>query len=327
MTPELQERLCYTATQCRSYEAAAKTAAKWGVEVDASAIFKHVQRIGADTRMEHELQTSRALDVRTRQEVIKEARAAAPRNPFSLVIMMDGWMIRERGEQWGLKPPQAQAQRVEWREMKTAIVFRLENRVETQSARRIVLEKHWTAHRGDPHEFGRRVYALALRHGMVQAQNIYVVADGAVWIWNIVEDRFGQARPLLDFYHASQHLWAVARAVYPDDKAARDWVEPLLRRLRHGGERGVLNSLRDLGRLAEKLDEQTAKDLQREINYFETHREHIGYQQAAAEGRPIGSGAIESSCSQLQDRFKRTGQFWKKTGCANLMALDLGHYS
>jgi hypothetical protein len=32
---------------------------------------------------------------------------------------------------------------------------------------------------------------------------------------------------------------------------------------------------------------------------------------------------MESTCAQMQDRFKRTGQFWILSGHSNLMALDL----
>ena len=34
----------------------------------------------------------------------------------------------------------------------------------------------------------------------------------------------------------------------------------------------------------------------------------------AAKGSPIGTGAMESTCGQLQTRVKRTGQFWKPAG-------------
>jgi len=72
-----------------------------------------------------------------------------------------------------------------------------------------------------------------MRHGLGRARDVLVVADGAVWIWNLVGDRFANARQRLDLAHASQHLWAVARASHPDDEAtARAWVEPVLAKLR-----------------------------------------------------------------------------------------------
>jgi hypothetical protein len=61
--------------------------------------------------------------------------------------------------------------------------------------------------------------------------------------------------------------------------------------------------------------------LRREIAYFQTHREHLHYQALAAKGSPIGTGAMESTCGQLQTRVKRTGQFWKPTGLAHMLAL------
>ena len=323
MTPELQERLCFTATQTLSYEAAAQVAAKWGSGVSCSAVYQHVQRRGETTRRERAAEVERALDVNTRAEVVAAARAAAPSGEFSLVLMLDGWMIRERGEQWGLEPPEAAGERVDWREVKSGIVFRLEDRAESSGGRRMVLEKHIEAYRGDPYEFGRRFYALALRQGLMQAQRVYVVADGAVWIWHVVEDRFSHAIPLLDFHHASQHLWAVAHAVSPQDDDARAWVVPLLHQLRHGGEAGVLHGLQGLLELFLDLNEEQRHTVEGAQNYFETHRDRLGYQRAADLGCPVGSGAMESTCSQLQDRFKRTGQFWIFQGHSNLMALDL----
>jgi hypothetical protein len=233
-------------------------------------------------RQRNETQTERALNVATRAEVIAEAGRTAPRGEFSLVLMVDAWKIRERGGQWGHKPADETAQRVEWRDVKTGIVFRVEDRAQTQSGRHMVLEKHTVAYRGDPHEFGRRFYALALRRGLAQARTVYVVADGAVWIWNLVEDRFSQATALLDFYHGSQHLWAVAHALYPDSDEARAWVTPLLHQLKHGEEVRVLNGLHGLSELLEQLSPEARQTVQREQAYFDSHKGRLAYSQAAA---------------------------------------------
>ena len=37
-----------------------------------------------------------------------------------------------------------------------------------------------------------------------------VIADGAVWIWSLVDDRFQDAVQRLDLWHANSYLWAVA---------------------------------------------------------------------------------------------------------------------
>ena len=39
-------------------------------------------------------------------------------------------------------------------------------------------------------------------------------------------------------------------------------------------------------------------------------------------GEPLGSGAIESTCRQLQCRMKRGGQFWSTAGDEALLCLE-----
>lgn len=323
MSPVLEEKLCFTATLTGSYEQAAEVAGKWGVEVDKSTIHTHVQLAGDRASAKRQERVERALDPSTRAEVVCEAGKECPPGEFSLVIMMDGWMVRERGPQWGLKPPDRPGERVSWHEMKSAIVFRVEQRAVSQSGRRMIVEKYYVSQRGGPDELGREIYAEALRRGLNQAKRVYVVADGAVWIWNVVEDRFPQAVGVLDFYHASEHLWAVAREMFKDDDDARAFVEPLLHSLNHGREARVLKTLANLSGACAGLSEESRRIVDQNVQYFDRHREHMHYHRVAKQGCPKGSGAMESTCSQLQGRFKRTGQFWTIPGEARLMALEL----
>src|SRR5262249_54246597 len=88
LSPELESRLAYTASETASYEAAAKMAARWGSPVSDGCIHQHVQELG---------QSAARLDLPT--------PASQPGEPeFSLVIMLDGWMARERGPDWGAGP-------------------------------------------------------------------------------------------------------------------------------------------------------------------------------------------------------------------------------
>ena len=77
------------------------------------------------------------------------------------------------------------------------------------------------------------VYAEALRRGLTKAAEVLVIADGAIWIWNLVENRFRSATQRVDLYHVKQHLWSVARELYNQDTAqARLWLRPLFRQLK-----------------------------------------------------------------------------------------------
>lgn len=335
ITPHLQQVLGYTATECGSYQKAATMAKTWGVKIGSTTIHKQVQILGQKALRQEELRTERALDPHTRPAVAREAQAQAPNalKVFSLVIMMDAWKGRERGPDWGLIPATAAGSRVEWRDLKLAVIYRLDQVVEKPPAngdpatrpRRQILEKFWVAAASgtDPQQFGRQVHAEALRRGLSHARYVFIVSDGAVWIWNIVADRFVGAMEELDFYHASEHLWDVARDLYPEPTLARQWVEPLLHQLRHGQEEQVLKTLESLPEEARKLDRLLSELVQTEINYFENNRNRLHYQDNTAKGFPAGSGAVESACSQFQDRFQRTGQFWKSQSMGSLQALKV----
>jgi hypothetical protein len=318
ITPGLAEKLCFTALATGSYEQAAAVAARWGVAVDDATLHQQVQRAGerADQQAEARVAASAA-----------PALACGPKStvpPGALVIMMDGWMLRHRGVDWGLKPAHVPGERVAWQECKSAVIYRLAQAAQTHSGRGLLVEKFVVAYQGEPLEFGRRVQAEARRRGLGQVTRVYVVADGGVWIWNIVADRFAQATGVLDFAHASQHLWAVAHTLHPENEAgARAWVEPLLHRLRHGGEAGVLQTLQDLPAWCAQRGQGLPATVAKEISYFQNHRPHVQYEARAAEGCPVGSGAMESLCGQLQGRFKRCGQFWTAPGRRRLMALEI----
>jgi hypothetical protein len=68
---------------------------------------------------------------------------------------------------------------------------------------------------------------------------------------------------------------------------------------------------------------QAADTITTTAEYFLAHQDHIHYADFANQGIPIGSGAMESQCSQFQNRFKRRGQFWSQPGFANLLAVAL----
>lgn len=310
ISPELQSRLAFNATVTGSYEKAAATAERWGTRISDDTAHAVVQQLGAAA-----------------ERLTLPLPAPPPPEPeFSLVLMMDGWMVRRRGEDWGAGRRKKNAQRVEWKEVKSAVIYRLEQSVKKASGRGLLLEKYIVASPPEttPVEFGAAVQAQALRRGLGRAKKVYVVIDGAVWLWHMAEDRFANAIHVLDFHHASEHLWAVAHALHgKDSPQARGWVEPLLHQLRHGQEEQVVQTLAALLEGNAGLNRKTQAAVRPEVEYFQTHREHIHYHQIARQGGPIGSGSVESLCSQLQDRFKRTGQFWERTGLRRLLQVTV----
>jgi hypothetical protein len=181
----------------------------------------------------------------------------------------------------------------------------------------MLAEKILVGWQGEPLEFGKRLHWEALRGGLGRAQARLVVADGVPWIWNVAQDRWPGATELLDFYHASQHLWDLGRPLHGEDATATaQWIEPRRHRLRHGQEPALLT---EWAALAVPVGE-AGKVVQREQNYFANHARRVNYQELHQRGWPIGSGAVESACRQRQCRFKRPGQLWTPKGMRHLSA-------
>ena len=212
--------------------------------------------------------------------------------------------------------------------MYAGTIFRLDQRGKTASGRSVITERGYVATRQGLESFEKQLYAEALQRGLTKAKSVLVLADGAVWIWNLAEDRYKDATHRVDFYHVSEHLWTVARDLYGQGTPqARQWVQPLLRWLKRRKD-GALDVINTLQQIRAELDNLTAKQqetLDREIGYFEGHKDRMDYKNAKALDQPLGSGAIESTCSQYQCRFKRTGQFWSLEGDEAFLALATLH--
>jgi hypothetical protein len=296
-----------------SYEAAARLAAKVGCPVEDTTIWSLVQRLGERA----EAQTQSRLKA---SPVEKTPRRA----PSQLaVLMLDGFQVRFRGPGWGAQ--KTTEARVEWHEEKLGVFYGQEQAVRGERGQ--LLEKVMVGWQGEGLELGRRLHWEAVSGGLGRAQEVLVVADGAPWIWNVVEDRWPNTHQLLDFYHASQHLWVLGQTLHPKDEAVRrEWVEERLHRLRHGKEKAVL---REIAALPRRRGE-AGKVIRREQNYFAGHAERMNYQELAQRGWPIASGAVESGCRARQCRRKRPGQFWTRVGLRHLDALeearDNGHW-
>jgi hypothetical protein len=272
------------------------------------------------------------------QQVASFAAEGPPAQPFTLVIEIDAWDIRERDD-WG----QTQALRQQgkkperWHWVYMATVFRLDHRGRTEGQRAVLTQRGYAATRLGVQALSAQLHREALARGLGQASLVLVIADGALWIWNLAKDRFPEARQRLDLFHAEEHLWAVAHDLYGHGTPeAQAWVAPLLQQLRDDQTVAVMASLAEL---QPRLLQAQQKKVQTQIEYFEHNAARMKYKevlearQACEEGRateqqkqlahqPVGSGAIESACRQYQCRFKRTGQFWTTPGDEALMCLE-----
>jgi hypothetical protein len=272
------------------------------------------------------------------QHLATASTEGPPAQPFTLIIEIDAWNIRERDD-WGqTEQLRAQGQALSrWHWVYVGTVFRLDHRAQTAGGRAVISQRAYAVTRLGVDALMRQIYFEAIACGLGQAQEVLVLADGAVWIWNALKGRFPEARQRLDLYHGDEHLWAVAHDLYGQGTPeARTWVAPLLQALRQDKSPQIIGSLKEL---QPTLSQALQKKVQTQIEYFENNKNRMHYRdiirarKAVAKGKPtpaqrlkanepLGSGAIESTCRQYQCRFKRTGQFWSTAGDEALMCLE-----
>ncbi len=315
-SPSVQEMAALTVSKMPVQEASAVIERLTGVKLPPATLDREARRQGqrADKKRAQ-------LDEQMRTAQGAQQMLPRPQEPFTLVIELDAWNIRERDD-WGQSAHKRAAgqEPPRWHWVYGGTCFRLDQRVESAGGRARILSRGTVMTRGGVDDLREQLFAEAQRHGLAQAAKVLVVADGALWIWNLTGDRFAQAQQRLDYYHASQHLWAVAHALHPQDAAAaRVWIAPLLKKLKSGRAAALL---KDLRALAKQLRKKKRQAVQSEVSYLESHRGRMDYAAARRAGEPEGSGAMESTCRQYQCRFKRPGQFWSCAGDEGLMCLE-----
>ena len=139
-------------------------------------------------------------------------------------------------------------------------------------------------------EFGRRIYAEAWKRGWTRAQKKVALGDGADWIWNLVAEHFPDALPIVDLYHARQHLWEVVRTLHPNDAVKQKaWMKVHQKRLL---DKGKIEKLVRVLRAIESASPEVAEKIRTEAAYFERNAERMRYPEFRRQHLFVGSGVI-----------------------------------
>lgn len=216
-------------------------------------------------------------------------------------------------------PRQPSQQRLIWKQMRVGCVYWQDD--QERWHKRII----W-GQEEDFQSFGASLYRLACRCGYRQAGEKIFAADGGEWCWTIHQSYFADAAGVLDWYHASEHVWACGKLLHPEDPSA--WCHAAIGLLRQQGGEGLLNWLLDQH---SRLRGKNRLKLQALIRYIQPRLDRTDYPQYRASGWQIGTGMIESTAKQLVGlRLKGPGMHWSIHGATAITALraqDLnGHW-
>jgi len=210
----------------------------------------------------------------------------------------------------------------EWREMKTGCWFE----VETIAKERV--PKYRQAKVGEfgalrakniayycdlerTGQFGKLMWATGCQCLADLAPEIIFVADGAAWIWNLVDLYYPHAVQIVDWFHAESYLKPIAKALFgSDQEAVHQWLEEPRTHLWEGQVQKVI-SLCDV-----LLNHPQAREAaQKALTYYTNNQLRMDYARFREAGYMIGSGIVESACKQIvTQRLKRPGARWTEIG-------------
>ena len=168
-------------------------------------------------------------------------------------------------------------------------------------------------------EFGNRVSLAAWNRGALRAKKQGVMGDGAEWIWRLADHHFPGALQIVDLFHARQHLWELARALYPnDDVQHRRWAMRQQHKLDDGKIENLVTALRALA----PANAELADKIRLCADYFETNAQRMRYPEFRRQHLFVGSGVIEAGCKTvIGSRLKQSGMFWTVRGANAILAL------
>jgi len=282
-----------------------------GLEVTAKAVERHAEAIGADIAAREDEGVRRAKQL----ELPEVCASAVP----VCYIELDGTGVPVVKAETVGRAGKVEGQPAHTREVKLGCVF---TQTTTDPEGRPVRDEDsttYTAAIETAEEFGVRIYTEAWRRGWSRARKKAIIADGAVWIWNIADQHFPGTVQIVDLYHARQHLWELSAKLFPNDERGRKrWMARGLGRLDNGKIESLVKMLRDLHPACAEL----AKAISNEAEYFERNAERMRYPAFRREGLFVGSGVVEAACKEvIGSRLKRSGMFWTVRGANAIIAL------
>ena len=208
--------------------------------------------------------------------------------------------------------------RARTREVKLACLF-TQTRIDEQG--RPIRDPDSTSYLGSfapAAEFSTQVHAEARRRGADHIRQLVVLGDGAPWIWNLATAILPEATPIVDLYHAREHLHDLAAqlaGVLGD--AHPDWLAGRLADLDAGDIEALVAETTRL-----PMDHDTARETAKALAYFKTNAHRMRYAYFREHGMFVGSGAVEAGCKAIiGQRLKLSGMRWNIPGATSILTL------
>lgn len=295
--PDIKELSCYV-SMLEPYDTASEMMKKvGGIEISSSSLQKITKSIGE--------RLVKKEDEQVNSENYNNSKMN--KNIDLLIISSDGACINtENG----------------WKEVKNGTIYQIKKNTNGELE---AFDKSYISRIENCSDFGKRLYYESRRRHLGSAKEVVTIGDGAKWIWDMFGNYYPRATQIVDWYHATEHLWNIIELMYGnrDNEKGKDFEKRCEDFLYDGLisllENTIIEKTKELGI---KCTTQRYKNIEKEINYFKTNEKRMKYSVFEEKGFPIGSGVIEGACKHLvQIRLKRNGMKWSIKGAHDVLQL------
>ena len=169
--------------------------------------------------------------------------------------------------------------------------------------------------------FTTMAWACAHACGLENARQSVLLGDGIAWIWNHLGPIADQAVQILDWYHATEHLWACGQSLHGEGTAAcQSFSQALETLLWESRTDELLEQLEQLHHRLRSVAKRAAVAGLR--SYLQSHRSRINYRAYRDQGLYIGSGAVEGMAkNHVHARMKIGSPRWSAQGAQSMLSL------
>jgi hypothetical protein len=306
-SPLMTSTVARAAAELGSYAEARDSLAARGIDLDFKGVRTLAHRV-ADACLE----ARRARENAPATLTLKNKR---------VVVTFDGGRVRTRVDKRGRLREETgrHGYHAPWREPVLVAIYQVDEKGKKTK------DRPWYEGtlQGWDAAFGLAVDLLR-QLGVRHARELVIAGDGAAAIWDRVDDLIGaigirkeRVRLFADFWHAVQHLHAVAELMcsWTAEEKAR-WIRVRRRELFEGRIDDLVAAIR------EHATGRNAKKIAKEADYFWSREHLMRYAELRAAGLPIGTGAVESAIRRVVNlRMKGAGVFWKDANAERMLLL------
>jgi hypothetical protein len=281
-----------------------------GLEVTAKSVERTAEALGVDIAQREQAPTALPVD----------PPALAPAPIPILYVQMDGTGVPVVKKETVGRQGKIAGQPAHTREVKLGCVFAQTTWDQQGYPIRAPDSTTYTGAVETAEEFGRRLDREACHRGWGRALLRVVMGDGAEWIWNLAALHFPGAMEIVDLYHARQHLWDLARRLFPNREGPQKaWMKA---HQKHLLDKGKIEKLVAVLRTIKSSNSEVAEKIRTEADYFERNAKRMRYPYFRRQHLFVGSGVIEAGCKTVvASRLKRSGMFWTVRGANAILAL------